>query len=128
MSLYEARKALERLRMLAFGNDFANEGAIRKDYEAVDGALDDLELLDCYEPPAKELEGQLDDALATTDLESRVANARAAERAACAAELLELGAWCRANGFPARASHTESAARRLQGEGLESNSNTTKEK
>lgn len=46
MSVHEARKALERLRMLAFGNDFANEGEIRRDYELVSETLDLVELLD----------------------------------------------------------------------------------
>ena len=50
------------------------------------------------------------------EVESRIAaSTRIQTRERCAQELYDLARWCREKGFAARASHTESAARRLQG-------------
>lgn len=40
------RAALERLRMGALGNDYANEYQVRQDYELLDDAIDALERLE----------------------------------------------------------------------------------
>lgn len=37
------KEALERMRMLALGNDYVNEHELRRDYDLVDSALDALE-------------------------------------------------------------------------------------
>lgn len=55
---------------------------------------------------------------AAAEVEGRIAaTTRIQTRERCAQELYDLARWCRENGFAARASHTESAARRLQGVG-----------
>jgi len=125
-TLLDAAKALIACAdgRLAFGGDLAvkldelreaiAENAVRVDKVQVAPAAAHCDLHHLYYNPSCDECRSLREQRG--EVESRIAQTvRIQTRERCAQELYDLARWCREHGFAARGSHTESAARRLQG-------------